>query len=251
MSEIQSPLLAPAHDLGNANDSSDAHHPHAFSGGRGAPGYGSSTGEPRWGEEDAEDDRLGGGGGIGTFGDGGSGGGGRSPPPGHGETFDTVDTFGIDNVGTTPAGGLSYRAAAAALRHYDANDLPAPRPDRAARLVLQLRTPTACVIWLAIALQCAQNVSHDTAGGGWVDLAALLALQALNAVVGCAEESRAAAVVAATQGTIERRAVVTRGGATTSIDARELVPGDLIVVSAGASVPADCRLTEAGTCPSH
>ena len=43
--------------------------------------------------------------------------------------------------------------------------------------------------------------------------------------MGCAEESRAAAAVAATQSTIERRAVVTRGGVTTAVDARELVPG--------------------------
>jgi hypothetical protein len=176
MPEIQSPLLAPARDLSNANDSSDAQHPHAFIGGRGAPGYGSSTGDPRWGDDDAEENILGGGVGIETFGGG------------RGDAFDNVafDALGIDNVGTTPAGGLSYRAAAAALRHYGANELPAPRSDdRAARVVLELRTPTACVIWLAIAMQCAHIVSHDTAGsGGWLDLAALLALQALNAVVG-------------------------------------------------------------------
>ena len=44
------------------------------------------------------------------------------------------------------------------------------------------------------------------------------------------------------------QATVIRGGVTSTIDSRELVPGDIVLVEAGDAVPADVRLIECVQC---
>ena len=68
------------------------------------------------------------------------------------------------SVGDTPSEGLSYREAATRLRHFGPNEMPPPPDDRWRRLARELRTPAACVIWLAVALQLSQAL-RDTANG--------------------------------------------------------------------------------------
>ena len=59
-----------------------------------------------------------------------------------------------------------------------------------------------------------------------------------------AKEARAVAALAAARGTVRRTCRVVRSGAVAVVDACEIVPGDLLALSPGDVVPAECRLRE-------
>ena len=71
------------------------------------------------------------------------------------------------------------------------------------------------------------------------------AIVLLNAVIAFVQEWRAQGAIRALRALGSARALVIRDGARSSVPAAELVPGDLVVLEAGAAVPADVRLTEA------
>jgi H+-transporting ATPase len=82
------------------------------------------------------------------------------------------------------------------------------------------------------------------AGGlrDWIDFGVIIGILMLNATVGWYQEKQAADVVASLKGDIAMRATVVRDGSEQEIKARELVPGDIIVIEDGEVVPADCRI---------
>ena len=90
------------------------------------------------------------------------------------------------------------------------------------------------MIWLAIVIEA---VIKD-----WPNFGVLLTLQVLNGTVGWWEEHKAGNAVAALKKSLEPRAQVKRNGVHENINAEELVPGDLVMLSAGAAVPADSRV---------
>ncbi|TKX26590.1 plasma membrane ATPase [Elsinoe australis] len=76
----------------------------------------------------------------------------------------------------------------------------------------------------------------------WIDFGVIAGILLLNAVVGWYQEKQAADVVASLKGDIAMKSTVVRQGQEIGILARELVPGDIIIVEEGQSVPADARL---------
>ncbi len=71
---------------------------------------------------------------------------------------------------------------------------------------------------------------------------AIFAIVLLNAVMGYVQQARAEHAVAALREMSAAKANVVRVGARQSIPAAEVVPGDIIVVEEGDTVPADARL---------
>ena len=74
---------------------------------------------------------------------------------------------------------------------------------------------------------------------------AILAALLLNAVIGFASEWRARVSLARLRALALPQAMVRRDGYTSRIPAAELVPDDVIILDAGAAVPADARLLRA------
>lgn len=81
--------------------------------------------------------------------------------------------------------------------------------------------------------------------GDFIEAAAILAIVALNALLGVIQERRAEQALAALHKLAAPEAAVIRDGTHQTIQARELVPGDLVLLEAGNYVPADVRLMEA------
>ncbi|MFY9328590.1 MAG: cation-transporting P-type ATPase [Georgfuchsia sp.] len=78
--------------------------------------------------------------------------------------------------------------------------------------------------------------------GEWVDASVIFGVVLINALVGFIQEGKAEEALAALARAVASETTVLRAGVRIRLDAAELVPGDVVVLSAGDKVPADLRL---------
>ncbi|MFJ9012157.1 hypothetical protein [Streptomyces canus] len=74
---------------------------------------------------------------------------------------------------------------------------------------------------------------------------AILAVVVLNAAIGFAQEYSAERTAQALEAMVPHACRVLRGSERLEVPARDLVPGDVVVLESGDAVPADCRVVEA------
>jgi P-type Ca2+ transporter type 2C len=135
-------------------------------------------------------------------------------------------------------GGLSEAEAARRLARDGPNAFRAALPVSPWTVLLaQLRSV------LVLLLVAAAVVAAAT--GGAADATAIAAVLVLNVAIGFATELRAHRAMEALLGLEVLRARVVREGRSRDVDARNLVPGDVILLEAGQTVPADARLLQA------
>jgi magnesium-transporting ATPase (P-type) len=78
--------------------------------------------------------------------------------------------------------------------------------------------------------------------GAWVDASVIFGVVLLNSVIGFVQEGKALSALAALARALTTTATVLRAGERQRIDAKELVPGDIVLLGSGDKVPADVRL---------
>ncbi|GAA5913171.1 hypothetical protein JCM6882_005807 [Rhodosporidiobolus microsporus] len=76
----------------------------------------------------------------------------------------------------------------------------------------------------------------------WIDFGVIIGILFLNAAVGWYQEKQAGDIVAQLKAGIAPKATVIRGGKEQEIEAKELVPGDIIVIEEGSTIPADGKV---------
>lgn len=76
----------------------------------------------------------------------------------------------------------------------------------------------------------------------WIDFGVIIAILMLNAFVGFYQEKSAEDIVSKLKGDIAMKTMVVRDGQEQTILARELVPGDIVIIQDGQTVPGDCQL---------
>jgi len=135
------------------------------------------------------------------------------------------------------AGGLSADAVKERTARCGPNALPEP-PKRAGFLVFlqQFRSPLIYILFIAAALAGAL--------GNFDDGAVILAVVMVNAFIGTYQERRAERSMAALRRLSTLRVRVLRDGREQVIEARDLVPGDILLLAAGDAIGADARLIE-------
>ncbi len=133
--------------------------------------------------------------------------------------------------------GLSEREARKRLEIYGFNELKEDKVDSA--LVIFIRQFQGLFIYL---LLFAAVVSLFF--GEILDAGVIFAILILNAVLGFIQEYKASKALEALKALASPKALVIRDGKTKEIDARELVPGDIIILHQGMIVPADVRIIE-------
>jgi len=132
--------------------------------------------------------------------------------------------------------GLTAAEAAARLQRHGPNEIAEKRPHPFRKLLSYFWGPIPWMIEVAAAL--AAVVGDDT------DLAIILVLLLFNAAVGFHQEHQAEGAIAQLRKSLALKARVRRDGAWNLIDARELVPGDVVRVRLGDVLPADLKLFE-------
>ena len=100
--------------------------------------------------------------------------------------------------------------------------------------------------WAPVPWMLEAAIVLEVALGKYVKAAIVVGLLVLNAAPGLYHESRTQATLAALKSRLALNASVRRDGAWKTVQAAELVPGDLVKLSLGAIVAADVKLT-AGT----
>ena len=136
------------------------------------------------------------------------------------------------------ARGLDEAEAAGRLGREGPNEV-AERPEHPIRRFLSKFW--GLTAWMLEATIVLTLVLHKD-----LDAAIVAVLLVLNAILGFAQEQRAAGAVASLRERLQVTARVLRSGTWRTVPARELVPGDVVRVRAGDVVPADLRVA-AGT----
>ena len=141
------------------------------------------------------------------------------------------------NLEVDPQQGLTTEKACRRLAEFGANELAErPRPGFWQMLLDQFNN------FLIIILIAAALISFVL--GEIEEMAAILAIVILNALLGVIQERRAEEALAALKKMAAPEARVLRDGHRVTLPARELVPGDVVFLEAGNYVPADMRLLE-------
>jgi calcium-translocating P-type ATPase len=141
--------------------------------------------------------------------------------------------------------GLSEAEAARRLAEFGPNDVErVAQPSLVAAFARQFNHFLAWILWVAAALCAAAEVYNPGAGMGVLG-AAIAGVIAINGGFSFWQEYRAERALEALERLLPDRVAVVRGGAAESIDARGLVPGDVVLLEAGDRVPADCRILRA------
>ena len=82
-------------------------------------------------------------------------------------------------------------------------------------------------------------------GEGITDTIIILIVVLVNAIIGVTQESKAEKSLEALQKLTDHASKVIRNGHITVVPAKELVPGDIVVLDTGDYIPADLRIIEA------
>jgi P-type Ca2+ transporter type 2C len=141
-------------------------------------------------------------------------------------------------LGSDPARGLGSDEATVRLARYGTNELQSADPVRPGRILLdQLTSPMLLLLAAAGVLSGAL--------GDVAEAIVIFVVVGLNAWIGFRQEYRAERAMASLQAMATPMVRLLRDGATRELPAREVVPGDVVLLEAGARVPADGRLAEA------
>ncbi|MCK4858178.1 MAG: cation-translocating P-type ATPase [candidate division Zixibacteria bacterium] len=143
----------------------------------------------------------------------------------------------LQRLGVNAENGLSDTEVTERLTQHGANEL-IERGVKSPWLILWEQFTAVMVVVLIVAAVL------SAVFGDYQDTIAILVIIVLNAILGFRQEYRAEKAMAALKKLAVPKVKVRRGGRVREISARELVPGDIVLLESGNLVPTDCRLLE-------
>lgn len=160
------------------------------------------------------------------------------------------------SLGVDPNTGLSQAEAERRLAQYGPNELAsAPPVPKWKKFLAQFKDPLVYLLLAATGISLIAwfieraNATPGAEGGEALpfDAIVIVLILIVNAVLGYIQESKAEAAVEALSQMTAPQTNVLRDGAVTRINTVNVVPGDVIVLGEGDSVPADGRLVAAAS----
>lgn len=143
----------------------------------------------------------------------------------------------LEQLGSTNT-GLSTQAAAERLKQYGPNELASGERTTPLSILLE-QFKNIFVIILLLAAGISAFLGHG------VEAIAIAIIVLFSVILGFVQEYRAERAIEALREMAAPTATVLRGGDEYEVPARELTPGDMILLKAGDRIPADSRLIQA------
>lgn len=143
----------------------------------------------------------------------------------------------LSRLGVDPAAGLSSAEVERRRLRYGSNELQ-EQGGRSALAIAVAQLADAMIVLLVLAA-----IVSALLGDG-EDAIVIVAVVVLNGVIGFTQEYHAERAVQALKRLAAAHARVLRAGSAATVPEREVVPGDIVLLEAGAVVPADLRLIE-------
>ncbi len=131
--------------------------------------------------------------------------------------------------------GLSRPEAESRLQEHGPNALTQRKGQGPLlRFMLQFNQALVYILLAAVAIKLSLGV--------FVDAGVIFGVVLLNSIIGFMQESKALSALDALSRALTTESTVLRSGEKHRLDARELVPGDIVLLASGDKVPADLRL---------
>src|SRR6188472_691078 len=140
----------------------------------------------------------------------------------------------LAKLGTDPKTGLNFSQLQERLSKYGPNALPEEKKSALSALLAYFWGP---IPWMIEAAALMALIVRD-----WGDFTIITSLLLFNALLGFWEEHEASNALDALKNSLALKARVLRSGEWQEVDARTLVPGDIVRLYLGDVVPADCTL---------
>ena len=139
--------------------------------------------------------------------------------------------------------GLTQEEVKKRIEKYGLNELKAKKKKSIIQKFLEQFKDFSIIILIIAAI--VSGVVGVAQGEGITDTIIILIVVIVNAIIGVAQESKAEKSLEALQKLTDHATKVLRDGNVQVIPAKELVPGDVVILDTGDYIPADLRIIEA------
>ncbi len=156
----------------------------------------------------------------------------------------------LDEVGSQ-AGGLSTEEAQRRLAANGKNKLAeGKKTPIIVKFFKQLSDPMIIILMIAAVVSLVLTLVQEASPSvqDFADVIIIAAVVLLNAILGVVQESKAEQAIEALQNMTEAHCKVLSDGKMQFVNSCDIVVGDIVLLEAGDSVPADCRILEVASC---
>lgn len=152
----------------------------------------------------------------------------------------------LEEQSTSAASGLTAAEAQSRLASVGPNKLDEEeKTPMWKRFFEQMGDPMVIMLLAAAAISVITGFIQGEPE--WADAAIILSVVILNSVLGVIQEAKSEQALEALQEMSAAQSKVIRDGKMVHMASSELVPGDVVLLEAGDSVPADCRVIESAS----
>ena len=149
----------------------------------------------------------------------------------------------LSELSSDEEGGLSAGEASSRLAQYGPNELEKEEKTPLwKRFFEQMADPMVIMLIVAAAISAITGTIQGESE--WADVIIIMAVVIINSVLGVMQEAKSEQALEALQQMSAAQSKVIRDGKLTHLPSADLVPGDIVLLEAGDSVPADCRVLE-------
>ena len=161
------------------------------------------------------------------------------------EYLSSVDEV-LSELSSNEESGLSTAEASSRLSEYGPNELD--REEKTPlwkRFFEQMADPMVIMLIVAAVISAVTGMVQGEPE--WADVIIIMVVVIINSVLGVVQEAKSEQALEALQEMSAAQSKVMRDGKMVHLPSAELVPGDIVLLEAGDSVPADCRVLESAS----
>ena len=152
----------------------------------------------------------------------------------------------LEAQGVDEEAGLSSAEAASRLAQHGPNKLKEEEKTPLwIRFFQQMADPMVIMLIVAAIISAVTGMIQGESE--WADVVIIMTVVIINSALGVIQEAKSEEALAALQEMSAAQSKVIRDGKQLSMASHELVPGDVVLLEAGDSVPADCRVLESAS----